>query len=259
MKYKFNKNILYKISLLIGIILVIYHLTLKMVVGYVAFSKVFFLIGILLLIYGVVELKYKVDIWGTIPKDFKKIIIVLFSIFLIIFISIEGVIIYNGHHYNKEKPDYVMVLGAGLRGSKLSLSLVDRLDTAIEFNRIYPNVKIIVSGGQGKGEDISEASAMKNYLVDNGVSEDLIICEDKSTNTYENFLFTKKLLEEETGSSDYSLMVISNSFHMYRAKFLGKEVGFKCLGYPAPSHPTTTIIFHVREFFGVIKAYICKQ
>lgn len=259
MKYKFNKNILYKISLLIGIILVIYHLTLKMVVGYVAFSKVFFLIGILLLIYGVVELKYKVDIWGTIPKVFKKIIIVLFSIFLIIFISIEGVIIYNGHHYNKEKPDYVMVLGAGLRGSKLSLSLVDRLDTAIEFNRIYPDVKIIVSGGQGKGEDISEASAMKNYLVDNGVSEDLIICEDKSTNTYENFLFTKKLLEEETGSSDYSLMVISNSFHMYRAKFLGKKVGFKCLGYPAPSHPATTIIFHVREFFGVIKAYICKQ
>ena len=190
MKYKFNKNILYKISLLIGIILVIYHLTLKMVVGYVAFSKVFFLIGILSLIYGVVELKYKVDIWGTIPKVFKKIIIVLFSIFLIIFISIEGVIIYNGHHYNKEKPDYVMVLGAGLRGSKLSLSLVDRLDTAIEFNRIYPDVKIIVSGGQGKGEDISEASAMKNYLVDNGVSEDLIICEDKSTNTYENFLFT---------------------------------------------------------------------
>ena len=192
MKYKFNKNILYKISLLIGIILVIYHLTLKMVVGYVAFSKVFFLIGILSLIYGVVELKYKVDIWGTIPKVFKKIIIVLFSIFLIIFISIEGVIIYNGHHYNKEKPDYVMVLGAGLRGSKLSLSLVDRLDTAIEFNRFYPDVKIIVSGGQGKGEDISEASAMKNYLVDNGVSEDLIICEDKSTNTYEKLLFTKK-------------------------------------------------------------------
>lgn len=259
MKNKFNKEILYKISLIIGLLLIIYHMALKIIVGYVAFSIVFFYIGILLFLYGLLELKFKINVWGRIPNKIKTLIIVSFSVFLIVFIAIEGVIIYNGHHYDKERPDYVIVLGAGLRGTKLSFALKDRLDTAIKFNKIYPDVKIIVSGGQGKGEDISEAFAMKEYLINNGIKDNLIICEDNSTNTYENFLFTKKLLQQSTGSADYTLTVISNNFHMYRAKFLGEEVGFKCLGYPAPSKIATTVIFHVREFFGVIKAYVFKE
>nr|WP_243177773.1 YdcF family protein [Clostridium hominis] len=152
-----------------------------------------------------------------------------------------------------------MVLGAGLRGSKISTSLLYRLETAVEYNKLYPDVKIIVSGGQGPDEDISEAKAMKDYLISKGIDESLIISEDKSTNTYENFLFTKKILEDETGEEDFTVTVISNNFHMYRAKYLGKQVGFECLGYPAPSHAASSFIFYTREFFGVIKAYIFKR
>ena len=46
---------------------------------------------------------------------------------------------------------------------------------------------------------------------------------------------------------------------MYRAKFLAKEVGFNTHGYPAPSHKASALVFYVREFFGVIKAYIFRQ
>lgn len=90
-----------------------------------------------------------------------------------------------------------MVLGSGLRRKELSSSLKYRLDTAIGFNKEKPSVKIIISGGQGEGEDITEALAMKNYLINNGVGENLIISEDKSTSTYENFLFTKEILEND--------------------------------------------------------------
>ena len=57
---------------------------------------------------------------------------------------------------------------------------------------MYPDLKIVVSGGQGEGENITEATAMRNFLVDNGVDSSLIIMEDKSTNTYENFLYSKQ-------------------------------------------------------------------
>ena len=254
-----RKKYVYTSFEIIGILLILYYLILKLMFGFVAFSSVFCMLGIALLVYGYVELKFNIDIWGHIPKIFRRIITTLFTIGLVIFIGIESIIIYNGHHYDTEKPDYLVVLGAGLRGNSISASLLYRLETALDFHEMYPDVKIVVSGGQGEGENMAEALAMRNFLVDNGVDPSLIIMENKSTDTYENFLYTKEVLEEETGKEGFTITIISNNFHMYRAKFLAKEVGFSTYGYPAPSHKASALVFYVREFFGVIKAYIFKQ
>lgn len=256
---KLNNKTLDKVAIVIGIISMMYYMGLKIVLGHIAFSIVFFIVGIILVIYGVVEIKLGINLWFMIPKILRRIIVILFAIGLSIFIIIEGIIIYEGHHKETGKTDYLMVLGAGIKGEEIGTTLRYRLDTAIEFNEINPDVKIIVSGGQGQGEDVTEAYAMKKYLIENGVNENLIITEDKSTNTYENFMFTKNILEKENINDDYKITVVTNDFHMYRAKYLGEEVGFKCLGYPAPSHISTTLNFHVREFFGVIKAYVFKR
>ena len=235
-----KSNLIYKAFMIIGIILVLYYLVLKLMFGFIAFSSMFCMLGIVLIIYSFIELKFQINIWGKIPKIIRNIVTILFTIGLVLFISVEGLIIYNGHHVDKEKPDYLMVLGAGLRGTKISTSLLYRLETALDFHELYPDVKIIVSGGQGEGEKISEASAMRNFLVDNGVDSSQIIMEDKSTDTYENFLYTKKILDEESEVKDPTVTVISNNFHMFRAKFLAKEVGINTLGYPAPSSSTST-------------------
>lgn len=244
---------------IIGILLILYYLILKLMFGFVAFSNMFCMLGILLFVYGDVELKFNIDIWGHIPKIFRVIITTLFTVGLVIFICIESIIIYNGNHHDNEKPDYLVVLGAGLRGNSISASLLYRLETTLDFHEMYPDVKIVVSGGQGTGESMPEALAMRNFLVDNGVDPSLIIMEDKSTNTYENFLYTKYILEEDTEKDNFTITIISNNFHMYRAKFLAREVGFSTYGYPAPSHKASALVFYVREFFGVIKAYIFKQ
>lgn len=253
-----KRKIIYTTFTVVGALLILYYVILKLLFGFIAFSSVFCILGIILFIYGYAELKFNIDIWGRVPRTIRWIITGLFSIGFIIFISIESIIIYNGHHYDTEKPDYLMILGAGLRGSSISTSLLYRLETALDFHEIYPDVKIIVSGGKGEGENITEASAMRNFLVDNGVDKSLIIMEDKSTDTYENFLYTKELLEKQ-GKEDFTITIVSNNFHMYRAKFLASKVGFDTLGYPAPSHKASTLVFHVREFFGVIKAYIFKR
>jgi len=248
-----KSNLIYKAFMIIGIILVLYYLVLKLMFGFIAFSSMFCMLGIVLIIYSFIELKFQINIWGKIPKIIRNIVTILFTIGLVLFISVEGLIIYNGHHVDKEKPDYLMVLGAGLRGTKISTSLLYRLETALDFHELYPDVKIIVSGGQGEG------SAMRNFLVDNGVDSSQIIMEDKSTDTYENFLYTKKILDEESEVKDPTVTVISNNFHMFRAKFLAKEVGINTLGYPAPSHKVSAVVFYVREFFGVIKAFVFKR
>ena len=254
-----KEKIIYKSFIAIGVVLMLYYLILKISFGFIAFSSMFCMLGIALFMYGLIEIKFEINIWGKIPRILRRVITIFFTIAVIIFITIEGIIIYNGHHYDMKKPQYLVVLGAGLRGSEISTSLLYRLETALEFNEIYPDVKIIVSGGQGEGEDITEASAMRNFLVSNGVDENLIIMENKSRNTYENFLFTKKLLKKQTGKDEFKITVISNNFHMYRAKYLANEVGFDTLGYPAPAHKSSTLVFYVREFFGVIKAYVFKQ
>lgn len=254
-----KEKLIYKGFITVGIALIVYYLILKILFGFIAFSSMFCLLGVILLVYGIIEIKFEINIWKRTPIVLRRIVTVIFAIGMIIFVIIEGIIIYNGHHYDKEKPDYLVVLGAGLRGSEISTSLLYRLETALEFHEEYPEIKIVVSGGQGEGEDVTEASAMKNFLISHGVDENLIIAEDKSTNTYENFLFTKELLEKQTGKDKFKITVISNNFHMYRAKFLANEVGFDTLGYPAPAHKSSTLVFHVREFFGVIKAYIFKK
>lgn len=261
MKVKIKKNnmIVYKLAILIGVISILYYISLKMAFGSVAFSGIFFIIGLIFFIYGMIEIIFKINIWGRIPKSIRNIITILFVIGLSIFIMVEGIIIYEGRNIDNGNSDYLIVLGAGLRGEQISISLKYRLDTAIEFNKENPNLKIIVSGGQGPGEDITEALAMRKYLVSNGVSEELIIEEDNSTSTYENFLFTKELLKKEFGDDNYTVTVITNGFHMHRAKYLGRKVGFTILGYPAPSHKSTALNYYFREFFAVIKAYIFNK
>lgn len=256
---KENRDTFYKISVFIGSIFMIYYIFLKLAFGYTSFSIVFFIAGLILFSYGVMELKYKIHLWGRIPKKLRKVITIFIIIAVSIFLVIESIVVFNGFKKDNIKPDYVIVLGAGVKGTTISASLEERLITAIKFNKEYPDVPLVLSGGQGKGEDISEALAMKNYLINNGIDENLIIMEDKSTNTYENFLYTNEILKDITGKENLNVTVISNGFHMYRAKYLGEKVGFNCYGYPAKTRKATAVVFYVREVFAVIKAYLLNR
>lgn len=245
-----------KLLIFIGCIFVIYYVALRFFYGKIAFSETFFIAGVILIVYNSISLKQETSLWSKIPKILRRSLCVLFSIGLVIFLFVECMIIYNGFVHDKGKPDYVVVLGAGLRGSRITKALRCRLDAAVEYNKLYPEVPIVVSGGQGSDEDLSEAEAMKNYLITKGVNEDLIIEEDKSTNTYENFKFTKRKIKEIDDNKNITITVITNNFHMYRAKMLAEDIGFKCLRYPSPGHKVLAVNFYVREFFAVIKTIV---
>ena len=133
--------------------------------------------------------------------------------------------------------------------------MASRLERAVEYHQKNPDAVIVVSGGQGKDEKISEALAMERYLVSKGVSADKIIKEDKSTSTYENFEFSAKILSEKF-CDDYSLAFITNSFHIYRAERIAESIGVKATHSGADIEWYTVPTNYMRELMALVKYFV---
>ena len=130
----------------------------------------------------------------------------------------------------KKDFDYVIIHGAGLLdGERMSKLLKDRVDKAIDVYRKDPSpTKLIPSGGQGGDEMISEAEAMKKYLLEQGIPEEDILMEDRSKTTLENLKYSKEIIDSREGRR-YAALVTSN-YHVYRALRYCRRVGLKCKG-----------------------------
>ncbi|MBM7703808.1 YdcF family protein [Metabacillus iocasae] len=186
----------------------------------------------------------------------KKIILI--SLFSIVFLYLIGanVLIYQAAH--KDVPahaDYVMILGAKVNGETMSLSLSNRAQEALAYAKENPDTKVITTGGQGPGEDITEAEAVARYLIKNGIDEKRIVKEDASTSTYENFLFTKKLAHIE----NKTFVVVSNDFHLYRASIIAKRQGFTMFPLAAETPLAIKVQAYVREYAAIIKTWLIDK
>lgn len=144
----------------------------------------------------------------------------------------------------------------GVNGTKVSANLKYRLDAALGYIKDNPGCKIIVSGGQGKGENITEGQAMEDYLVGKGVSTERIIKEENSFNTDENLRYSMDII----GDKSASVVLASNNFHIYRAKRIAVKQGYKNVsGIGARTVIFTLPNCYLREAFAVIKYKICGQ
>jgi uncharacterized SAM-binding protein YcdF (DUF218 family) len=151
--------------------------------------------------------------------------------------------------------DAVIVHGAGIRGESVTRILAYRLDKAVEYAERNPNAIIIVSGGQGPGEYITEALAMERYLIKKGVSEERIIKEELSVSTYENLLYSKVILD---GIFDnrYRTVIITNNFHIYRAVSLAKGLGLDVTHNGAKIDLYSAPLNYSRECVAIFRMWI---
>ena len=148
---------------------------------------------------------------------------------------------------------YMIVLGAKVKpGGVPSLSLKNRLEEAVKYLKKYPRVKVIVSGGKGEDEDRTEASVMLKYLQDNDIDTNRIVVEDQSTSTYENLLFSKELLPKGTKK----ITIVSNDFHLKRAKYLAESLGFEVDVVPAKTPKSVELKLTLREKAALLKTYV---
>lgn len=188
-------------------------------------------------------------------KIWKKWLLSL-GLILALYILIVHLFIYQAA---KEQPpgdlDYLIVLGARVRGEQMTLALLYRVEAALKYLEENPDTKVIVSGGQGPGEDITEAEAMERYFLKNGVSQKRIIKEGLSTSTHENLSYSKQFVEE--GST---VAVVSNDFHLFRASIIANRLGFHEV-YTLPGKTPKIAIFKLwtREYFAVAKTWLMDR
>ena len=152
----------------------------------------------------------------------------------------------------KESCDYAVVLGAKVRASGPSVSLMDRIYGARNYLEAHPNVIAIVSGGQGPDEPMTEARAMYDELVKLGIDPDRIWLEENATSTWENLNFALNLIEEKTGARPDKIGIISSEYHLFRASLFANSVGVESVLIPAETSILSQRINHLmREVIGV--------
>ncbi len=158
-----------------------------------------------------------------------------------------------GHYRDRGEPglDAVLVLGAQVKGDRLSRALRYRLDAALAYRRDNPDTAIVVSGGQGTGETAPEAEVMARYLQAQGVPEERILREECSTSTRENLLYSRKLLPPECRR----VGIVTSSFHLYRALKMAEKLlpEIQICGIAARSERIPQVHYLLREFLAVCK------
>lgn len=159
----------------------------------------------------------------------------------------------------KASADWMLVLGAGLRGDQLSLTLRERLDTAADYWRQHPDMKIVVSGGQGPHELISEAQAMYLYLEQKGVPASQLYREDRSTSTWENVALSRKIIARAGHDPLKPVVIVSNRYHLFRAVLTARAQGIDAVGIAAPTPPSVLAGSYLREILAVTKFMIIRK
>ncbi len=182
----------------------------------------------------------------------KTVFTVCLCLLLAAGIVTECFIVSGAKGAKEQEHPYVLVLGAGVNGTVPSRSLHQRLTAAYDYLIKYPEAIAIVSGGQGSGEDITEALCMYNWLTEKGIDGSRVWMEDKATSTEENLDFSLKLIEEKTGEKPESMAVLSSEYHLYRASLMAKERGIEMLGVPAKTTPfPLRWHYYFREMFAL--------
>ena len=189
-------------------------------------------------------------------RGLKRLAGVALALMLALFLAAEIPILYTALTTVESDAPYVIVLGAAVYGETPSISVRHRCDRAVEHLRNNPDTVAVVSGGQGAGEDISEAECMRRYLVAHGVNNSRILLEDRSASTLENLTFSKAAIED-AGGDPSRVAVVSSSYHLYRAKRMASALGMAAEGLPSTDgYPVYMTGMYLREAVAVWKLWL---
>ena len=187
-----------------------------------------------------------------------KVVKYLLIVFILVIILMEVDIITFGLRSKPIKSDCIIILGCSVYGKAPSPFLQERLMKGIKLFREGYAEHIIVSGGKGPGEDISEAEAMKKFILSKGLKEENIIIEDKSKTTMENLTFSKEKMKERNFNS---AIIVSNKYHLKRVSLMIKKLKMDASysGVFLKQYKSLEIKGFIREIPGVIKYYILRK
>lgn len=187
-----------------------------------------------------------------------KVILTLILLGVLTFGALLGAVLNGAYDHISGQPQVMVVLGCKVEPWGPSTLLRDRLDEALAYLEDHPDMTVVVSGGQGPDEPESEAAAMADYLTENGFPREQILVEDQSHNTVQNFQRTYELLKEQNVELEDGVLVVSNGFHLTRARMLAARTGFdevSTLAAPT-SHMPSRLKMYIREPLALVKSFV---
>ena len=247
-----EKESVNKVMVVFGVLALgclLYCLSIAFIMGYG--SRFFLIWGVAAVAFGALAMLFAHRQWlDAIPKGLRVTVEICCVVMLVFVCLVEGLILSKWSAKAAPGADYVLILGAQWKENGTSYVLQKRLDKALEYLKENPDTYVVVSGGQGANEPISEAAGMKRYLMERGIPEERIRTEDQSTSTEENLTYSAALFDKE---QDRIALVTSN-FHMYRAFRIAQKQGYSHVeGLSAGSYPGMIPNNLLREFCCVIK------
>lgn len=156
----------------------------------------------------------------------------------------------------KNEKTTLVVLGCQVKNGRPGNMLKRRLDATYVYLSEHENVCVVVSGGQGADEIISEAQCMKEYLTGKGIAAERIFMEDNSTNTEENLRFSLDIIRENNLYED--ITIVTDGFHQLRAELTAKKLGVDVNNISASTRLYLLPTYWVREWFGNAYYYVSQ-
>lgn len=193
-------------------------------------------------------------------KQWLRALLGLLLAVLLAFGALLGAVLYGAYDHIQGDPQIMVILGCQINPWGPSVLLQDRLDKALDYLEDHPDMTVVVSGGQGPDEHISEAQCMYDYLTEHGVDEEQILLEDRSSNTVENLRYTMELLADEGYDTTADMVVVSNGFHLTRVRMLwsrvcGGDYNLSTLAAPS-SHVPSRLKMYIREPLALVKSFV---
>ena len=243
---------MYLILILLGILFLAYFICIAFFVGHgTNFYFIWLFLGVGTILF---TLLWKKGFFAEhVPVGLRRLFLIGVLLGGLLFVVVEGCIISGFSAEGKAGLDYLVVLGAQMKANGPSKALQYRLDEAVLYLEQNEETKVIVSGGKGPDEHISEAQGMYDYLIQKGIAYDRIIMEDKSENTFQNLAYSAKCLNKE----DDAVGVVTNNFHVFRAVKIAEKAGYEDVcGIAARGEPFLQYNNMMREFLGVVKDFL---
>lgn len=211
------------------------------------------LIGSILLLYGIFMPVIHKKISGIWKKKIGKILL-LFAAFGIGFVvglaAVETVCIVKAAKKKPAENATLIVLGCKVYGEKASRTLQERLDAAYDYLVENEDTDCVLSGGQGRDEDISEALCMYRYLEEKGIDTSRLYLEDTSTTTRENLSNSLQIIREN--GLNEKIAIATSDFHEYRAGEIADALGLEYGAVPGRSAWWLLPTYYVRELYGIL-------
>ena len=192
--------------------------------------------------------------WG------KRILLVLLAAGALLFAVMESLVLRdNDTDADGQDVTCVIILGAGVNGTEPSLMLWSRLDAALRYVADKPELPIICSGGQGPGEDITEAECMARWLTAHGVDEERIWKEERSTSTAENFDLSTEVMLQHGIDPTGNFAFVTNDYHIARAKRIAGVPWAYGVAATLPEniyYSALQLNYYIREAFAMAKLLV---